>query len=625
MRSFCLCAVIAVALGWCAPALGQVVDRDRAWHPRANGISDPKITALGLHPTDENIAYAGTSDGAIYRTDDGGETWTEVLRVFTSSRERTGRGLRRSSGNDDTELDSSGDEANIEDQLEEFFEDEKERIFEELVDELGEDEAEVQAEIEAQQNTDRLRDELESQDSATDAADEEIAELDAAIREITLHPTVPGVVFAATSDGLWRYDDQSARWQHIMSGLGDVEAESTSVIAAFSTPPQEDGEPRPRSAWVLAGTRGGLMLSTDAGDTWTTEPGTIGSAEIRRLAVHPTQRWRLAAATDRGVFVSYDGGDSWRVLFTSLGAGGDILSVAYDAAEDGGLFVGTADGLFAVEPGGSSRRVGGAQFPLPVFRRIEPLAPGELLVTTPRGVWLSEDGGFTFDELSRGLPTPSTVLVVSRRESPGELWVATDLGVYRWLEGRPPTVKPVEPVPYAELIHAAHTYAMEDVSTLNRYRRQLGAKRFLPRARLNAGRGSFYSMHELLTPVNVGGVEVGRRRDITGFDVFTDFYIYLQLTWGLDQIFTSTTHHQLRTFRRQAWQRRAERTDRVIRLTREWTDIKQIQASRENAPPEDRNVLAETVAELRRQEIEAYLDAAVGGVLTEIEGKETEP
>ena len=38
-----------------------------------------RVTDLALHPTDQNIIYVGTSEGGMFKTSDGGNTWTEVF------------------------------------------------------------------------------------------------------------------------------------------------------------------------------------------------------------------------------------------------------------------------------------------------------------------------------------------------------------------------------------------------------------------------------------------------------------------------------------------------------------------------------------------------------------------
>src|ERR1700730_4013078 len=44
-----------------------------------------RVTTIAVHPTNENIAYVGTAQGGVYRTLDGGSTWTQLLDDNTAT------------------------------------------------------------------------------------------------------------------------------------------------------------------------------------------------------------------------------------------------------------------------------------------------------------------------------------------------------------------------------------------------------------------------------------------------------------------------------------------------------------------------------------------------------------
>ncbi len=51
------------------------------------GRQDPvsgRATAIAIHPTNENIMYLGTAQGGLYRTLDGGATWTQLMDAATA-------------------------------------------------------------------------------------------------------------------------------------------------------------------------------------------------------------------------------------------------------------------------------------------------------------------------------------------------------------------------------------------------------------------------------------------------------------------------------------------------------------------------------------------------------------
>jgi len=51
-------------------------DAGKSW--QLKGLSDYKIFSLSFHPTDPNVVYAGTEPALLFRSSDGGETWSEL-------------------------------------------------------------------------------------------------------------------------------------------------------------------------------------------------------------------------------------------------------------------------------------------------------------------------------------------------------------------------------------------------------------------------------------------------------------------------------------------------------------------------------------------------------------------
>src|SRR5438477_483300 len=53
--------------------------------PIPNGQTTPvsavsgRVSAIAVHPTNPNIVYVGAAQGGVYRSLDGGATWTELM------------------------------------------------------------------------------------------------------------------------------------------------------------------------------------------------------------------------------------------------------------------------------------------------------------------------------------------------------------------------------------------------------------------------------------------------------------------------------------------------------------------------------------------------------------------
>jgi photosystem II stability/assembly factor-like uncharacterized protein len=102
----------------------------------------------------------------------------------------------------------------------------------------------------------------------------------------------------ATDSGLVICEREGEKWRETFRTL--VEHHITSVIA--------------REGVILAGTPDGIYRSDDSGQTWQTASQGLSSRHVRWLAYHPEISDREFAGTEpAGIFVSHNGGGSWRV------------------------------------------------------------------------------------------------------------------------------------------------------------------------------------------------------------------------------------------------------------------------------------------------------------------------
>ena len=104
-------------------------------------------------------------------------------------------------------------------------------------------------------------------------------------------------IYLATRTGLVTAVQNGAHWQVEERGLGGQEL--TSVIA--------------REGVILAGTRDGIFCSEDRGFTWSEKSKGLTERYVRWLAYHPDiSDFEFAGTEPAGIFVSRDGGESWR-------------------------------------------------------------------------------------------------------------------------------------------------------------------------------------------------------------------------------------------------------------------------------------------------------------------------
>lgn len=206
-----------------------------------------------------------------------------------------------------------------------------------------------------------------------------------------------------------------------------------------------------RDGVILAGTTDGVMRSEDGGETWRQVSEGLHQRHVRWLAYHPdVSDLEYIGTEPAGIFVSHDGGDSWRgrpevealrdrhrwFLPYSPEAGcvrgfafhGDR---AYAAVEVGGV-------LRSDDAGDTWRLVGGSTgeptFDLPpaplVFADVHwvethPASPDLVYAATAEGLYRSSDGGDTWSVTHAGSycravwidPTDPSHIVLSPADS----------------------------------------------------------------------------------------------------------------------------------------------------------------------------------------------------------------
>ena len=192
-------------------------------------------------------------------------------------------------------------------------------------------------------------------------------------------PTQPNVFYiGAVNGGVWKSNDYGRTWTPIF------DAEPTQSIGDIAVAPSD-----PNIVYVGSGeglqrpdlsVGDGIYRSADAGKTWT-HLGLRDGQQIPALAVDPRNPNRLFAAvlghpygasTERGIFLSEDGGASWKkVLYKDENTGGADVQIdpvnpqiVYASLwqgrqgpwEDNNDYSGPSGGLFKSTDGGSTWR-----------------------------------------------------------------------------------------------------------------------------------------------------------------------------------------------------------------------------------------------------------------------------
>jgi len=158
---------------------------------------------------------------------------------------------------------------------------------------------------------------------------------------------------------------------------------------------------------VFCGTNDGVFVSTDGGATWKRNLPTAWS--VRSITIHPFRRSIIYASTyGSGIYKSYNGGASWNTVNLGL-VNTKVRDVAIHPANPETLFAATAigggihfsfnGGLSWTQVADTTASIGGAE-----QIQFDPLNPSRIYAAmVDRGVIKSPDGGVTWVRINRGL------------------------------------------------------------------------------------------------------------------------------------------------------------------------------------------------------------------------------
>jgi photosystem II stability/assembly factor-like uncharacterized protein len=307
------------------------VDEGATWNPAGDGITFPEVRAFASNDTS---IFAGTNGGGVFRSDDNGESWTDVnseelksstvnsitikdANVFLG----TNNGVFISGDNGSTWTNSSSGIPYIE------------PIIPVII----------------------LPDPIPDDPDTSGNPPPEIESVPPPLCYDSISSIIPMVVFlggglgggliggggirrginsifaGTNNDGIFRSDDDGATWNQKNTGITDL------IITSLAV----------NGSTVYAGTNsGGIFVSDDIGENWT-NVGLSGNC-INALYADDNG---IVAGTDNGVFISTDGGTTWADINSGLA----VTRIYALLQDDVNLFIGTYyGGVFLTSDSGAT-------------------------------------------------------------------------------------------------------------------------------------------------------------------------------------------------------------------------------------------------------------------------------
>jgi photosystem II stability/assembly factor-like uncharacterized protein len=195
-------------------------------------------------------------------------------------------------------------------------------------------------------------------------------------------PGVAGRLFAATRTGVWRSDDDGVTWAK--ASAAEPRLIHVSSLLVDAADPNR----------ILAGTWRRAFRSDDGGATWREAPdGMVLDSEVFTLNPVPGRPGELWASTCGWVYRGEEFGRRWTRVTEGFR---ERRTPSFLVVSPERLLAGTVAGLHLSTDGGRSfRRTSDGRLPILALAH-HPARPERVLVGTEgAGVWLSTDGGET--------------------------------------------------------------------------------------------------------------------------------------------------------------------------------------------------------------------------------------
>jgi len=365
--------------------VARSTDGGQTWHEISDGISPMNVFGLAMDPEDKDVMYAGTANGRLYATTNGGVSW-ELLWQYTEV--------------DDALWTVEVDPAD------------RDRLFVGMGDYTGCD-GRIYRSEDRGETWDKVLD--------VDPADDWDGGF---ISHIAFDPTDPITMYATTgigdwcggtnpgdpnafSFGIWKSIDGGTTWFTTTNGLEDM------TVSHMVIDPDD-----PQTLYAGVGCvdddiylDGNVYKSTNGGDNW--QQLDVSPAEpVTRLALHPDDSQKVYAMGYAGVFYSEDGGAHWSRLDESFKAAVYTFFYEHAFAPDGPdtMYVGTYAGgiIKSVDGGKNWFEINGLRHDGDVLANsygtaLDLTDPDTLYATTIGGVFKTTNGGETWDFIGEGI------------------------------------------------------------------------------------------------------------------------------------------------------------------------------------------------------------------------------
>ncbi len=279
-------------------------DGGQTWTNLSKGMSHSRVIAMAIDPVYPATVYAGTKGDAVYKSHDGGQRWVSMR-----------------SGLDDTTITSV---------VNQFLFDpaDAQHIF--LATTMGV--------FETKSGGEQWTKKMEGMKEVL------------MVVTLGMDPTRPSILYAGTSGGVYKSIDQAGHWEKVNNGLVPPDMLKTSRalnVTAIAADPYEPDT-------VYAATLAGLYKSTDAAKAWKRIGESLADQMIVAMVLDRTRRGVIYITGRDGVHRSEDAGATWKPVNSGF-VTTNIRAIAQSATDSKVFYAGTnGSGLYRSNDAGET-------------------------------------------------------------------------------------------------------------------------------------------------------------------------------------------------------------------------------------------------------------------------------
>ncbi len=156
---------------------------------------------------------------------------------------------------------------------------------------------------------------------------------------LAIDPQEPKIIYAGTTGGVYRTKTGAENWVKVTEGMVAFDAKMASMAMGVNSLAIDPT----RTKIVYAGTTQGLFKSTNRGNNWTKIGEALGDGYVSAIQLDPSNTNTIYLATSQGVKKSTDGGKSWALKSTGLEAT-SIRSIQLNTSTPHIIYAGTNGG-----------------------------------------------------------------------------------------------------------------------------------------------------------------------------------------------------------------------------------------------------------------------------------------